>query len=147
DAGARPARQGRDLQRADRRRRGDGRDRGLGRRLARGCTAHRRGVVGAMSGWSSSSVVIRHDVGLHARPSVKLTKLAKSFASAIEISGSPEGPWVDAKSIVKVMAMKAKQDSTLYMRARGGDATAAVEALRGLVESDFDEDRADAASA
>jgi phosphocarrier protein HPr len=99
-----------------------------------------------MSNWSSSSVVIRHDVGLHARPSVKLTKLAKSFASAVEISGSPEGPWIDAKSIVKVMGMKAKQDSTLYMRAQGGDAAAAVEALKGLVESDFDEDRVDAAS-
>jgi phosphocarrier protein HPr len=100
-----------------------------------------------MSKWSSSSVIIRHDVGLHARPSVKLTKLAKSFASTVvEISGSPEGPWIDAKSIVKVMGMKAKQDSTLYMRAQGGDATAAVEALKGLVENDFDEDRADAAS-
>jgi phosphocarrier protein len=99
-----------------------------------------------MSEWSSSSVVIRHDVGLHARPSVKLTKLAKSFASTVEIAGSPEGPWIDAKSIVKVMGMKAKQDSTLYMRARGGDSAAAVEALRDLVESDFDEDRVDAAS-
>ena len=42
-----------------------------------------------MNEWSSSSVVIRHDAGLHARPSVKLTKLAKSFASAVEIAGSP----------------------------------------------------------
>jgi phosphocarrier protein HPr len=100
-----------------------------------------------MSEWSSSSVVIRHDVGLHARPSVKLTKLAKTFASStIEIAGTPEGPWIDAKSIVKVMAMKAKQDSTLYMRARGDDAASAVAALKHLVERDFDEDKADAAS-
>jgi phosphocarrier protein HPr len=99
-----------------------------------------------MTHWNSSSVVIRHEVGLHARPSVKLTKLAKSFAAAIEIAGSPEGPWIDAKSIVKVMAMKAKQDSILYMRASGGDAAAAVEALKGLVERDFDEDKAHAAS-
>ena len=49
-----------------------------------------------MNDWTSSSVVIRHDVGLHARPSVKLTKLAKTFASAIQIAGSPEGPWIDA---------------------------------------------------
>ena len=99
-----------------------------------------------MNEWSSSSVVIRHDVGLHARPSVKLTKLAKGFASTVEIAGSPEGPWIDAKSIVKVMGMKAKQDSTLYIRAQGGDAVGAVEALKGLVESDFGEDRVDAAS-
>jgi phosphocarrier protein len=99
-----------------------------------------------MNDWTSSSVVIRHEVGLHARPSVKLTKLAKTFASAIQIAGSPEGPWIDAKSIVKVMAMKAKQDSTLYMRAQGGDAPAAVTALKDLVERDFDEDAAHAAS-
>ena len=42
--------------------------------------------------------------------------------------------------------MKAKQDSTLYMRAQGGDAPAAVTALKGLVERDFDEDAAHAAS-
>jgi phosphocarrier protein len=99
-----------------------------------------------MSEWSSSSVVIRHDVGLHARPSVKLTKLAKTFAAAIEVAGSPDGPWIDAKSIVKVMAMKAKQDSTLYVRARGSDAADAVQALKDLVERDFEEDKADAAS-
>ena len=75
-----------------------------------------------MTDWTSASVVIHHAVGLHARPSVKLTQLAKRFASAIQIAGTPEGPWIDAKSIVKVMAMKAKQDTTLYLRASGGDA-------------------------
>ena len=92
-----------------------------------------------MNDWKTSSVVIRHGVGLHARPSVKLTKLAKTFSSVIEIAGSPGGPWIDAKSIVKVMAMKAKQDSTLHLRARGGDAAAAIASLQGLVERDFDE--------
>jgi phosphocarrier protein HPr len=99
-----------------------------------------------MNNWKSSSVVIRHAVGLHARPSVTLTKLAKTFAGAIQIAGSADGPWIDAKSIVKVMAMKAKQDSTLYLRASGGDAAAALDALVTLVERDFDEDRAHAAS-
>ena len=99
-----------------------------------------------MNEWKFSSVVIRHQVGLHARPSVKLTKLAKTFAGAIQIAGSPDGPWIDAKSIIKVMAMKAKQDSTLYLRASGGDAAAALDALVTLVERDFDEDRAHAAS-
>ena len=42
--------------------------------------------------------------------------------------------------------MKAKQDTTLYLRASGGDAAAAVAALAGLVERDFDEDKAHAAA-
>ena len=92
-----------------------------------------------MSETANGSVVITHDVGLHARPSVKLTKLAKGFASTLEISGTAEGPWIDAKSIVKVMAMKAKQHSTLFVRAAGADAQAAVDAVISLVHRDFDE--------
>ena len=92
-----------------------------------------------MSGVAEASVVITHEVGLHARPSVKLTKLAKGFSSALEIAGAPEGPWIDAKSIVKVMAMRAKQNSTLFVRATGEDAQAAVAAVTGLVTRDFDE--------
>ena len=92
-----------------------------------------------MSETASGSVVITHAVGLHARPSVKLTKLAKGYASVLEISGTVEGPWIDAKSIVKVMAMKARQDSTLFIRASGTDAQAAVAAVIDLVRRDFDE--------
>ena len=95
---------------------------------------------------ATRSVLMKHAAGLHARPSVKLTKLAKTFPCRIELAQSADGPWIDAKSIVKVMAMKAKQDSTLYLRASGGDAAAALDALVTLVERDFDEDRAHAAS-
>ena len=64
---------------------------------------------------------MRHDVGLHARPSVKLTKLAKTFEARIDLGLSPDGPWVDAKSIVKVMATKAPKNSTmLFSRRRQG---------------------------
>jgi phosphocarrier protein len=84
-------------------------------------------------------VLITHDVGLHARPSVKLTKLAKGFQSRIEIACSEAGPWIDAKSIVKVMAMKAKQNTELLLRASGDDAEAAVAAIVDLVKRDFDE--------
>ena len=86
-----------------------------------------------------ASVVIRDAVGLHARPSVKLTKLAKGFAAQIDLGLSPEGPWIDAKSIVKVMATKAPKDSTIYFRAEGADAEAAVKALTTLVEDGFGE--------
>lgn len=87
----------------------------------------------------SASVLMTHAVGLHARPSVKLTKLAKTFSARVELATSADGPWIDAKSIVKVMAMKAPKDTTLQFRAAGDDAEQAVGALVGLVERDFDE--------
>jgi phosphocarrier protein HPr len=88
-----------------------------------------------------ASVLLRHAVGLHARPSVKLTKLAKGFESRIDLGLSADGPWVDAKSIVKVMATKAPKDSVIYFRAEGADADVAVQALVTLVEGDFQDGR------
>lgn len=91
-----------------------------------------------------AQVTITHAVGLHARPSVKFTKLAKSFSSAIGLATAEGGPWIDGKSIVKVMAAKAPQGTLLHLRADGDDAEAALAALVGLVERDFDEGHADA---
>ena len=93
-----------------------------------------------MSGATAETeVTITHAVGLHARPSVKLTKLAKTFEAKTEIASSSGGPWIDAKSIVKVMAMKVPEGAVLHIRATGADADNAVVTLRGLVERDFDE--------
>jgi phosphocarrier protein len=87
---------------------------------------------------ATGSVLIQHEVGLHARPSVKLTQLAKTFRSRIEFGLSPEGPWVDAKSIVKVMGSKTPKGAVLHFQAQGEDAQSAVQALIDLIERDFE---------
>jgi phosphocarrier protein len=87
---------------------------------------------------ATGSVLIQHEVGLHARPSVKLTQLAKTFHCKIEFGLSPEGPWVDAKSIVKVMGSKTPKGAILHFHAQGVDAQAAVQALIDLIERDFE---------
>ena len=51
-----------------------------------------------------------------------------------------QGPWTDAKSIVKVMALKAPKDTVLHFRAGGPDAEEAVTAIVALVRRDFDDD-------
>jgi phosphocarrier protein HPr len=86
-----------------------------------------------------TSVTITHPVGLHARPAVKLTKLAKSFAAEIRLRGAPDGEWVDAKSIVKVMGLKLRTGTVLEMEAKGDAAAPALAALQSLVERNFDE--------
>jgi phosphocarrier protein len=91
---------------------------------------------------ATGSVLMTHAAGLHARPSVKLTKLAKTFASRTELALATDGPWIDAKSIVKVMATKAPKDSVLHFRAEGDDAKDAVDALVALVASDFEDQAA-----
>jgi phosphocarrier protein len=85
------------------------------------------------------SAMLANAVGLHARPSVKLTQLAKSFHASILVATAPTGPWVDAKSPVKIMRVKAPKGTVLHFEATGEDAPAAVAALVDLVERRFDE--------
>jgi len=88
----------------------------------------------------TGSATLENAVGLHARPSVKLTQLAKSFASSIEFALAPDGPWTDAKSPVKVMRVKAPKGSMLYFRVAGADADTALTAVLGLVNERFGEE-------
>jgi phosphocarrier protein HPr len=88
----------------------------------------------------TASALLTNAVGLHARPSVKLTQLAKRFAAEVELALEADGPWVDAKSPVKIMRVKAPKGAILFFRAKGADADAAVASLAALVERRFDEE-------
>ena len=100
-----------------------------------------------MTATAEAKVTITHEVGLHARPSVKFTKLAKTFPAQVEMALAEGGPWFDAKSIVKVMAAKAPKGTVLHLRAEGDGAERAIDALVGLIERDFDEGEAHARTA
>jgi phosphocarrier protein len=80
--------------------------------------------------------VVRDPTGLHARPAVKLTKLAKGFAAAVRVRAG-DGAWVNAKSPNAVMKLKARHGELLAFAAEGADAADAVGALVALVERDF----------
>ncbi len=84
----------------------------------------------------SEAVAITHPTGLHARPAVKLTMLAKTFPVPVELALAAEGPWIDAKSVVKVMGLKAPCGAVLHVRAAD---PAAVAALVDLVRRGFDD--------
>lgn len=86
----------------------------------------------------NSTVQLVHAAGMHARPAVKLTKLAKTFHAQIAIR-VPDADWINAKSVAKVMALRAARDSIIEIRATGADAHAAVAALVNLVANDFPE--------
>jgi phosphoenolpyruvate-protein phosphotransferase (PTS system enzyme I) len=97
-----------------------------------------QGGAAARATTVSASAVITNHSGLHARPAVKLTKLAKRFDAAVRMRIGA-GEWIDAKSVVKVMGMRAAAGETLHFAADGADAAAAVEALVALTRRDFDE--------
>jgi len=85
------------------------------------------------------TVEIINERGLHARASAKFVKLAGGFDA--EVTVSRDGQTVDARSIMGLMMLAAGPGSTIEISAEGTEAQPAVEALAGLVENRFDEDR------
>jgi phosphocarrier protein HPr len=88
---------------------------------------------------ATGEAVIRDPTGLHARPAVKLTKLAKRFEAAVRVRSAANGAWVNAKSPTGMMKLKARHGETLAFVADGTDAAEAVAALVALVERNFDD--------
>ena len=72
--------------------------------------------------------VIADPLGLHARPAGLLVKLAGDFESAIVVTTSTGH--ADAKRIMALMRLGAKQGTLLTVTCSGPDEEAAAEAIR-----------------
>lgn len=83
-------------------------------------------------------VEIVNKLGLHARPSAKLTQLASGFKSQVFMSRN--GRRVNAKSIMGVMMLAAAKGSTITLETDGDDEVQAIDALAGLIASGFGEE-------
>lgn len=88
-----------------------------------------------------AEVEVTHGIGLHARPSVAFTRLAKSFPCTIEVAVDGSNVWLNGKSIVKIMGARIRRGTRLRIRAEGARAQEAIAALSELVRRNFDEDR------
>jgi phosphocarrier protein len=84
-----------------------------------------------------TTIRISNKLGLHARASAKLTKLAGSFRSEVHLSRN--GRRVNAKSIMGVMMLAAGMGSQIEVEIEGADEQEAMDALRRLIEGKFGE--------
>ena len=85
-------------------------------------------------------VMVKNQVGLHARPATFFIQKANEFKSSIWIA-SEEGR-VNAKSLLGILSLGIVGGTTIKVIADGSDEQAAVDALVDLVDSGFsDENR------
>ena len=84
-----------------------------------------------------TTVIISNKLGLHARASAKLTKLAGGFRSDVFMSRN--GRRVNAKSIMGVMMLAAGLGTEVEIEATGPDEQAATDALTALINDKFGE--------
>ena len=83
------------------------------------------------------AATISNKLGLHARASAKLTKLAGSFASEVHLSRN--GRRVNAKSIMGVMMLAAGIGAEIEIEVEGSDEQTAIDALVALIDGKFGE--------
>ena len=84
-----------------------------------------------------TSINISNKLGLHARASAKLTKLAGSFESDVFMSRNDRR--VNAKSIMGVMMLAAGIGTAVEIEVDGADEQAAMAALTALINDKFGE--------
>jgi phosphotransferase system HPr (HPr) family protein len=83
------------------------------------------------------TLTINHEAGLHARPAALFVQTAGKFASDITVThGERSG---NAKSVLSVLTLGAKQGAEVTISAEGEDAQEALDAIKELVESNFGE--------
>jgi phosphocarrier protein len=84
-----------------------------------------------------NSTTINNKLGLHARASAKLTKLAGSFACEVWMAKGERR--VNAKSIMGVMMLAAGIGSSVEIETDGADEQQAMDAILALIADKFGE--------
>ncbi|SFW68081.1 dihydroxyacetone kinase phosphoryl donor subunit DhaM [Amycolatopsis australiensis] len=82
-------------------------------------------------------LVLHNEVGLHARPAAVLVRALSSFDAEVTVRlGEQEA---DGHSVLALMSLGARQGDRIRVRARGPQASAALDKAKELVDSDFGE--------
>ena len=84
---------------------------------------------------SEAELMIRNQLGLHARACALFVKTAARFQSQVLVSR--DDLEVNGKSIMGVMMLAAEEGSTIRVRANGPDEREAIAALIDLVNGRF----------
>ncbi|MEV7092380.1 dihydroxyacetone kinase phosphoryl donor subunit DhaM [Amycolatopsis sp. NPDC051045] len=91
----------------------------------------------ATAGGAGIELELRNEVGLHARPAGLLVRTLSEFDAEVTVRlGDQEA---DARSVLALMSLGARQGDRIRVQARGPQAEAALAKVRELVDGDFGE--------
>jgi phosphotransferase system HPr (HPr) family protein len=84
-------------------------------------------------------VSLVNPLGLHMRAAAKIVKLTAEFESSVFIIRPSRDRRADARSILSILELGAKQGSRLVIEASGDDESAAISAFHDLIVGGFGE--------
>ncbi|WP_031464631.1 dihydroxyacetone kinase phosphoryl donor subunit DhaM [Sciscionella sediminilitoris] len=78
-----------------------------------------------------------NEIGLHARPAAAVARAVAGLDAHVTVTKGAQR--ADAASVLGLLGLDARKGDSLTVTADGADATRALEAVRGLIESGFGE--------
>ncbi|MDE5766926.1 MAG: HPr family phosphocarrier protein [Malacoplasma sp.] len=82
----------------------------------------------------SITVKIIDPIGIHARPASMISNTASKFQSTVTfVNGEKKG---NAKSVINLMALSAKQGSSIEIITEGSDEQEAIDAIKKVMETE-----------
>ena len=85
----------------------------------------------------SRDVVIKNNVGLHARPATFFIQKANSYRSSVWVER--EDRRVNAKSLLGVLSLGIVKGTTITLIADGSDEQEALDGLAALIDTSFND--------
>ena len=85
------------------------------------------------------TLLVKAQLGLHARAAAKVVRLARGFNSKVELRRVDNSVSADAKSILSVLMLAASRGTELRVTVEGSDEEAALNAIDNLFAEGFGE--------
>ncbi len=80
----------------------------------------------------SEKLIIKSEVGLHARPAAQFVKVAEKFKSNVRLC--KDGIWVNGKSVLGILTLAAEHGSEIILEVSGPDEQEAFNELKGVLD-------------
>ncbi|MCS7258537.1 MAG: HPr family phosphocarrier protein [candidate division WOR-3 bacterium] len=79
-------------------------------------------------------IIIKNEVGLHARPAAQFVKIAEKYQSKVRLCKN--GVWVNGKSVLGILTLAAEHGSEVILEVSGPDELEAFNELKKILEAE-----------
>lgn len=79
-----------------------------------------------------AKLIIKNEVGLHARPAAQFVKIAERYKSNVRLC--KDNIWVNGKSVLGILTLAVEHGSEIILEVSGPDEQAAFNDLKGILE-------------
>ena len=80
----------------------------------------------------TEKLIIKNEVGLHARPAAQFVKIAERYKSNVRLC--KDGIWVNGKSVLGILTLAAEHGCEIIIEVTGPDEQTAFIELKGVLE-------------